>query len=72
MIKTVLQSISGVEVYSIISLVAFIAAFTLVLIKVISLKKKDVMRYSLLPLEDSPPAADSTIPQDKYPIRGGD
>lgn len=72
MIKTVLQSISGVEIYSIISLIAFIAAFALVVIKVISLKKPDMIRYSLLPLEDSHPKRDSINRHENYPDRGED
>lgn len=53
MIKSVLQSISGVETYSIISLILFLAAFILVVIWVMSLDKQEIRRCSLLPLEDS-------------------
>ena len=61
MIKSVLQSISGVEIYSIISMILFITAFVLVLVWVIRLEKQEIRRYSLLPLEDSLSGGDTTV-----------
>ncbi len=53
MIKTVLQSISGVEVYPIISLLLFVCAFVLVIIRVLGYSKSEVKQYSRMPLENS-------------------
>ena len=51
MISDVLQSISGVGAYPAFSLIMFIAAFALVLWKVLSMDKQDALRFSRLPLD---------------------
>lgn len=52
MVKAVLQSIAGVEIYPIISLVLFLAAFTMILLRVVCYSKGEIRRFSLLPLDD--------------------
>lgn len=52
MISDVLQSISGVAAYPSISLIMFVAAFALVLWKVMSMDKQDAVRFSHLPLDE--------------------
>lgn len=52
MISDVLQSISGVAAYPSISLIMFVAAFALVLWKVMSMDKQDAVRFSYLPLDE--------------------
>ncbi len=69
MIKSVLQSISGVEIYSIVSLILFITAFVLVMIWVIRLEKQDIRRYSLLPLDDSLSGGETTVSGDPFSNR---
>ena len=52
MIKNVLESISGVEIFPIISLLIFVVFFTSVLVWVFKLDKKTVNKMKNLPLED--------------------
>jgi hypothetical protein len=53
MYKEVLQSIANIEVFPVISLIIFMIGFVSVTLGVMSMKRKDVARYSRLPLEDS-------------------
>jgi len=55
MIKAVLQSIEGVEVYSIITLLIFMIMFGAIVIYVMRMKKDDIQHYSLIPLDDPDP-----------------
>lgn len=48
-----LQSIEGVEIYPIISLVIFFVFFTLVIVHTFSIKKTDLKKLSDIPLEDN-------------------
>lgn len=52
MYKEVLQSIEGIEIFPIISLILFLTAFTLVIIRVVRLDKKQIIEYSRMPLDD--------------------
>ncbi len=52
MYKDVLQSIAGIEIFPVISLLLFFLAFTSILIWVFRLDKDKVKEYSRLPLED--------------------
>ncbi len=61
MIKDVLQSIEGIEIYPIISLLLFFITFVLMLIKVFNLDKKYLQKMGKLPL-------DNNIEQDKRNI----
>lgn len=53
MIRNVLESISGVEIYPLISLLIFTVFFTSVIIWVVKLDKKTVTRMENLPLDDN-------------------
>ncbi len=53
MIKNVLESIAGVEIYGIISLVLFFAVFLFMVIRTVGIKKDDIRQYSLIPLDDT-------------------
>jgi hypothetical protein len=53
MYKEVLQSISGVEIFPIISLVLFVVAFLGVTLWTIRLNKAQVKQWSSLPLDDN-------------------
>lgn len=52
MIKNVLQSIIGAEVYAIFSLILFVALFSLMVFFVMRASKKYVERMAHLPLEN--------------------
>ena len=52
MIKNVLESIAGIDIFPIISLVLFALFFGSVLVWVYKLDKKTVSRMKNLPLED--------------------
>jgi cytochrome c oxidase cbb3-type subunit 4 len=52
MYKDVLQSIAGIEIYPVISLILFLLAFTSILVWVIRLDKDKVKEYSRIPLEE--------------------
>ena len=52
MIKNVLESISGIDIFPIISLVLFALVFGLMLVWVFRLDKKTVSHMKNLPLED--------------------
>lgn len=59
MIKNVLESIAGVEIYGIISLVLFFAVFLFMVIRTVGIKKDDIRQYSLIPLDDTEPSEPS-------------
>jgi hypothetical protein len=52
MYKEILQSIAGVEVFPVISLVLFVAVFTIVLIRVLRADRAELQRQAALPLEE--------------------
>jgi cbb3-type cytochrome oxidase subunit 3 len=52
-IRNVLESISGVEIYPLISLTIFAVFFVSVIIWVVKLDKKTVARMKNLPLDDN-------------------
>lgn len=51
-IKHHLETITGVEIYPIISLILFFSIFTLVLIYVIKIPKEEIDEISNLPLDN--------------------
>lgn len=51
MYKDVLQSIKGVDVYAIISLIIFIASFVIITIKILRMDKSYLNKMRQLPLE---------------------
>lgn len=51
MYKEVLQSIKGVDVYGIISLIIFIASFIVITIKILRMDKSYLNKMKQLPLE---------------------
>ncbi len=53
MIKDFLQSITAIRFFAIIFLLLIIGSFFFVLVYVIRMKKKDLKKYSRLPLDDS-------------------
>lgn len=53
MISEALSSIRDVQVYPIITLLLFFAAFTGVVVWALRMRKQEVARMSRLPLEDS-------------------
>ncbi len=59
MFKEVLQSIGGVHVYPIVSLLLFLAAFSAVVIWVMTIKRKDLQRWSSLPLDSGDEPTDA-------------
>ena len=53
MLKSVLESIEGIDIFPIISLVVFALVFCAMLIWVFKLDKKTVTKMKNLPLEDN-------------------
>lgn len=53
MIKDVLQSITSVEIYAIISLILFVVVFLAVALKTLLMDKTELVRISRLPLDDT-------------------
>ena len=51
MYKEVLQSIGGVHVYPVVSLILFLVSFSLVVLWVMKMKRNDIQRWSRLPLD---------------------
>ena len=47
-----LESIEGVEIYPIITLIIFFVFFTLVLVHTLKIDKKSLKEYSNIPLDD--------------------
>jgi len=56
MYKQVLETINGVEVFPMLSLMIFTVVFAVVLIWVITLDKKIVHKMEMLPLEQADPS----------------
>jgi cbb3-type cytochrome oxidase subunit 3 len=54
MIRNVLESINGVGIYPVVSLLLFTTFFAGMLIAVFRLKKSTIQHASQLPLEDNP------------------
>ena len=50
--KEYMADVNGVEIFAIISLGIFLVVFTLMVIHTFLLKKKEIMRYKNIPLED--------------------
>jgi hypothetical protein len=53
MIKDVLQSISNVEIFAIISLLLILTSFIVILVYTLKINKEDLKRFSRLPLDES-------------------
>lgn len=53
--RDVIETIQGVEIFPLISLVIFVAFFIGMMIYVIRLKRSDVEKYSNMPLEEDEP-----------------
>ena len=53
MYKEILQSITGIEVFPVISLVLFVIVFTAVLISVARMDRTRALGLAALPLDDS-------------------
>jgi len=53
MFKEVLQSIEGIEIWPVISLLLFFSAFLLIIWRVVRLDKKFVNKMGNLPLDDT-------------------
>ncbi len=53
MIKETLQSLAGVEIYPIISLLIFIFVFTMVIIWAFSIDKKVISEMEKIPLDNN-------------------
>lgn len=48
----ILRGIAGVEIFPVLSLVIFVAFFTIVLVRVVRMKRSRIEHLSRLPLED--------------------
>jgi cytochrome c oxidase cbb3-type subunit IV len=53
--RNVIESIQGIEIFPLISLVIFFVFFAILIIWVIRLKRKDLDEYSKMPLEEDEP-----------------
>jgi cbb3-type cytochrome oxidase subunit 3 len=53
--RNVIESIQGIEIFPLISLVIFFAFFAMVIIWVIRLKRKELDEYANMPLEEDKP-----------------
>ena len=53
MYKEILQSIAGIEVFPVISLVLFVAVFTAVIISIARMDRTRAEELAALPLDDS-------------------
>ena len=62
MYKEILQSITGIEIFPVISLVLFVIVFTAVLISVARMDRTRARGLAALPLDDS-----STLPRPENP-----
>jgi preprotein translocase subunit SecG len=52
LVKEYLNSIEGVEIYAIISMIIFFLFFIIVILYSVMLRKNDVKEYSELPFDD--------------------
>lgn len=61
MYKEVLRTITGIEVYPVLSLLIFVTVFVVMLVWVMRLDRRKLQSYAALPLDDSdtPPARPS-------------
>ena len=62
MYKEVLQSITGIAIYPLISFVIFVLFFLALLVYVLVVNRQHIHAMSMLPLENEQPAADNTNP----------
>ena len=60
MLRDVFKSIGGFESYGLISMIIFVVFFALLLLHTFSLKKKDVEKFSNMPLDDFSKKSDET------------
>ncbi|MBU0982546.1 MAG: hypothetical protein KKA42_01650 [candidate division Zixibacteria bacterium] len=51
MYRDVLQAVAGVEIFPIVSLLLFVAAFLSVVVYVMRMDRADIRRFSRLPLD---------------------
>lgn len=72
MIKDVLQSITSVEIYPIISLILFVISFLAVGIKVLLMDKTELARISRLPLDEQNYSNDFSEAEDEQSKAGGE
>lgn len=64
MIRNVLETIQGIEIYPLISFVIFFSFFVILIVSVIRMKKEYIDEISRLPLDDdSDTKLDSKIPE---------
>ena len=62
MYSDILRRIVGIEVFPIISLMLFVAVFTVVLIWTVRMDTTRIARLAQLPLDDSEPAGPGPVP----------
>ncbi|MFH2036370.1 MAG: cbb3-type cytochrome c oxidase subunit 3 [Candidatus Zixiibacteriota bacterium] len=73
MIRDVLQSIGGVEIYAIMGLLLFFGLFLFILIRVIKMDKNELQKYSRIPLEDTRLVKPAVVSSDvKNANKGGE
>jgi len=60
MLRDVFKSIGGFESYGVISMIFFVIFFLILLWHTLSIKKKDVDRFSRFPLDDFTKESDDT------------
>jgi cbb3-type cytochrome oxidase subunit 3 len=53
MLRDIFQSVNGFEYFGIISTLIFVAFFILVVVNAYTIGKKDVEKFSRIPLDDS-------------------
>ena len=53
LVKELLGSVAGAQIFGIISMIIFIVTFILMLIHTYSLRKDEIKEFSKLPLEDN-------------------
>jgi cytochrome c oxidase cbb3-type subunit IV len=64
MVRNVLETIQGIEIYPLISFVIFFSFFVILIVSVIRMKKEYIDEISRLPLDDdSDTKLDSKIPE---------
>jgi hypothetical protein len=57
MYKETLRAITGVGIFSMVSLLLFVAVFMLAVVRACRMRLADAERFAALPLEDAPPGA---------------
>lgn len=64
MVRNVLETIQGIEIYPLISFVIFFSFFVILIVSVIRMKKEYIDEISRLPLDDdSDTKLDSKVPE---------